>query len=236
MTPQVMGSPQPDQKASPRSTPYFNSRAIEERVLEYDDLTIYTSDLRSFQRNSWLTDNAIAFATTYLKNELLKDFVTFDIVVFEPSLIEIIKFSREDELPIKIDKMKFYFFPINDNSNPSISFGGSHWSLLIYDPCLSRFVYLDSMYMYPPTYVTKFVKKASSIMMLDNPAEVLNPICPKMTQNGNCGMFVIEYINVIFHRMLAGKQELYKFPQLSDEFISERRKYWLNTAYNLRKG
>jgi hypothetical protein len=90
--------------------------------------------------------------------------------------------------------------------------------------------------MYPPTYVTKFVKKASSIMMLDNPAEVLNPICPKMTQNGNCGMFVIEYINVIFHRMLAGKQELYKFPQLSDEFISERRKYWLNTAYNLRKG
>lgn len=173
MTPQVMGSPQPDQKASPRSTPYFNSRAIEERVLEYDDLTIYTSDLRSFQRNSWLTDNAIAFATTYLKNELLKDYVTFDIVVFEPSLIEIIKFSHEDELPIKIDKMKFYFFPINDNSNPSISFGGrniswmsgklkifkktigSHWSLLIYDPCLSRFVYLDSMYMYPPTYVTK---------------------------------------------------------------------------------
>ena len=120
----MMGSPQQEQKISPRGTPYFNSRAIEERVLEYDDFTIFTSDLRSLQRNYWLTDNIIAFATTYLKNELLKDFVTYDIIIFPPSITEIIKFSHEDELPIEMDKMKFYFFPIHDNTNPSVSYGG----------------------------------------------------------------------------------------------------------------
>ena len=35
-------------------------------------------------------------------------------------------------------------------------------------------------------------------MQLEEVPEILNPICPKMTTNGNCGMFVIEFIDLIF--------------------------------------
>lgn len=118
-----MGSP--DQDYSPKSNQHFlSSRAIEERVFDYDDFTIYTSDLCSLKRTNWLTDNMIAFATAFLKKEIIHDFTTFEVEVYPPSITEIIKFSDFGEIPILIDKKKFNFFPISDNENPSVACSG----------------------------------------------------------------------------------------------------------------
>lgn len=45
----------------------------EKKVLAYEDIVLYESDLRSLTgKHAWLTDNIVSFAATYILDTMLK--------------------------------------------------------------------------------------------------------------------------------------------------------------------
>ncbi|KAK6344032.1 hypothetical protein TWF696_007679 [Orbilia brochopaga] len=104
--------------------------------LSYHDICLWQEDVNCLERD-WLTDNNIAFWEEYLEHEVLDraDPPVTGILLMRPSMVFMLRFDPDlatirNALP-PVHHASHIFLPINDNLNPSLAEGGSHWSLLV---------------------------------------------------------------------------------------------------------
>ncbi|KAK6538176.1 hypothetical protein TWF694_011058 [Orbilia ellipsospora] len=103
--------------------------------LSYHDICLWQEDINCLE-NDWLTDNNIAFWEEYLERETLSHTsASNSILLLRPSMTFLLKCESNilnilSALP-QTTNITHIFLPINDNSNPNLPEGGSHWSLLV---------------------------------------------------------------------------------------------------------
>lgn len=113
---------------------FGDTLAPDDAYLSYYDVRLTKLDVDTI-RNDWLTDNAISFWEEYLEREYLINYNRANIVLLRPSM-SFMLMQTPDPLTLREALPDFrttthIFLPINDNTNPDIAEGGSHWSLLL---------------------------------------------------------------------------------------------------------
>ncbi|KAL3954066.1 hypothetical protein ACCO45_012022, partial [Purpureocillium lilacinum] len=113
---------------------FGESLSPEKQYLSYYDVCLTVEDVKML-KNDWLTDNNIAFWEEYLERETLSRYPQAHIVLLRPSM-SFLLMKEHDTKSVKaalpdFNKVTHVFMPINDNTNPSLPEGGSHWSLLL---------------------------------------------------------------------------------------------------------
>ncbi|KAF3916561.1 hypothetical protein ABW20_dc0102547 [Dactylellina cionopaga] len=108
--------------------------AADTPYLSYYDICLWQEDINCLE-NDWLTDNNIAFWEEYLEREILTHTDCNSIILLRPSMVFLLRIEPDlrnifSALP-SISKATHIFLPINDNRNPNLAEGGSHWSLLV---------------------------------------------------------------------------------------------------------
>lgn len=99
-------------------------------LITYHDVTLHSSDIQLLNAPNWLNDNLISFYFEYLTYEVFKDHQE-DLLFVHPGTIFMISFQEKPEdirevvAPLKMERKKLIFMPINNNRD--ISSGGSHW-------------------------------------------------------------------------------------------------------------
>lgn len=130
----------------------------DKKLCTYGDFTIFESDFRSIC-SSWLTDTAVNFAATYIKDELfgksdekVSIFINavplyfIQICLVYAFLCEMVKYTdaqSRDEIrellkSVGVRSDKWCCFLLNDCNDPSAVSGGSHWTLLLHGNCCSK--------------------------------------------------------------------------------------------------
>ncbi|KAK6357496.1 hypothetical protein TWF718_001805 [Orbilia javanica] len=102
--------------------------------LSYHDICLYQEDINCLE-NDWLTDNNISFWEEYLERELLSKSDCRGVLLLRPSMVFLLRIEPSilnilSALP-SITSATHIFLPINDNRDPNMPEGGSHWSLLV---------------------------------------------------------------------------------------------------------
>uniref|UniRef100_A0A7E4WAR4 ULP_PROTEASE domain-containing protein n=1 Tax=Panagrellus redivivus TaxID=6233 RepID=A0A7E4WAR4_PANRE len=199
------------------------------KVLSYDSVDLFASDQYSLRRRGWLTDAVVTFAAQFLRDELISDDKRNMVEVLAAAVTECIKFINPMEQAVQdigLSSKRYNFFLVNDNMNPSMIGGGTHWSLLVYDPRRRGFVFLDSRPSVVDSTLQLLADNIAAAMGLEHlPIEM--PPCPKMDINGDCGVYLIEFIKGIFKQLNEENFENpYIFEQLSQDDINRSRKYW----------
>lgn len=134
-------------KKSHGSPSYISPRSVRmnEKVLSYGDVVLYQQDMLALNPRGWLTDNIINFALQYIF-EGLSDDIKQKSLIIATGVTEIIKFIPCDDVvmgELGLSSDKYMFFPVSDNKNPSLVGGGTHWTLLVYDPTRRAFYFFD---------------------------------------------------------------------------------------------
>jgi Ulp1 family protease len=204
-----------------------------EKVLAYEDFVLFDSDLHSLTtKHGWLTDNVISFASSYIQNEMLMDETKEKICIVLPALCEMIKYAAMDDglngllESFGISADKWTFFLLNDNTNPDMPCGGCHWILLVFDPTQRHFLVLDSLASEVDYKTRQFAKRVANLLQPDPSFQLVTPMpCPKMSNNGDCGMFLIAYLQAFLLSINKGTRKV-DLSHINGEFIDEQRVYW----------
>jgi len=106
----------------------------EDQYFLYHDVCLTVEDINCL-KDDWLTDNNIAFYEEYLEHAELTKYPNSNIILLRPSISYLIACTTEltaieSALP-RLKEASHIFLPINDNPNPDIPEGGTHWSLLV---------------------------------------------------------------------------------------------------------
>ncbi|KAI6206824.1 hypothetical protein M3Y94_00958000 [Aphelenchoides besseyi] len=206
-------------------------------VCTYQDFTIFESDFRSIN-SSWLTDTAVNFAASYLKDEIIgkgDDKVSL-VYAF---LCEMVKYTNPestDEIrellqSVNVQPDKWCCFLLNDNSDPTAVSGGTHWTLLLHDPIQKILWQLDPMVDIRPMHCLAFFTRIRTY--LDDDYRVMP--CPKMSMNGSCGIYVVEYLNNIFKYIRNGGQRVQEadLSGIDDRWAISRRVFYCDLINRL---
>ncbi|EGG14762.1 sentrin-specific protease 8 [Cavenderia fasciculata] len=122
-------------------------------VLSYGDTSLYQSDIDILkQRYQWLNDAIIQFFFEYLSEESFKEYLD-RICFMSASTVFMLHFIQDASVSglkdiiggLKLDSKDIVFIPINNNQDPNVIAGGSHWSLLVFIKALNCYYYYDSL-------------------------------------------------------------------------------------------
>lgn len=107
----------------------------EDAYLSYKDVCLTVEDINCLKTDDWLTDNNIAFYEEYLEHVELAQHENARIILLRPSISYLIACTQDlstitSALP-PLKEASHIFIPINDNPNPEVAEGGTHWSLLV---------------------------------------------------------------------------------------------------------
>ncbi|KAH7696519.1 sentrin-specific protease 8 [Aphelenchoides avenae] len=213
----------------------------EKKVLAYEDIVLYESDLRSLTgKHAWLTDNIVSFAATYILDTMLKSETKDKVCVVLPSLCQMIKYVEADnELAALVESFgvradRWCFFLLNDSTDPNVPCAGSHWILVVYDPLKKSVGVLDSMSSVVDEGTRQFVRRMRTVLgILDS--SITSVSCPKMGNSGDCGMFTIEYLRAYLLNLDRGAADNFNLQCISDSYIADQRKEWANVIEQLGK-
>jgi len=207
------------------------------KLCNYEDFTIFESDFRSICA-SWLTDTAVNFAATFMKDELF-DKSDEKICLVYAFLCEMVKYTdpnnseeiKELLTSVGVKKDRWCFFLLNDCNDPTAVSGGSHWTLLIHDPLEKVLWQLDPMIDSRPTHCLSFYERIRSY--LNDEYRVMQ--CPKMLINGSCGIYIVEYLHAIFLYIKNGGKRIQEadLSRINDRYATERRLFYCDTLNKL---
>ncbi|KAI6221945.1 hypothetical protein M3Y99_01520800 [Aphelenchoides fujianensis] len=196
----------------------------------YEDFTIFESDFRSVL-SSWLTDTAVNFAATFLKNELVGK-EDDKIVLVYAFMCEMLKYTNAEEpaeaaellRSVGVSPDKYCAFLLNDNADPTAVSGGTHWTLLLHDPVQKVMWQLDPMVDIRPVHCLAFFARIRSF--LNDEYRVMPS--PKMNLNGSCGIYVVEYLHCIFKYIQNGGRRVQEadLSGINDQLATKRRLFY----------
>ncbi|CAD5225866.1 unnamed protein product [Bursaphelenchus xylophilus] len=219
-----------------QKTKLMSRFASNRKICTYEDFTVFEEDFRSIYAG-WLTDTAVNFGATYLKDEILGP-KKEEVCLVYAFLCELIKHAgrRNSETQkllesVEADKNKWTAFILNDNIDPTVVSGGCHWTLLVHDPIQNVLWQLDPMSDTRPPHCWQFYQKIKGFF--GNEYRVLD--CPKMTVNGSCGIYILEYLHIIFQCLKEGLTDVKQmdFSRINDKFAAERRVYYCKVLNSL---
>ena len=120
-------------------------------ILSTKNCTVTKEDIETLSPHTYLNDLIISFYYEIIQDK----YPSKDITLLDPAVSMSIILDSNDEndledlkqcifLPLELDKKKFVFAPINDNTKIQYSCSGSHWTLNIIDVDKNIIYYLDS--------------------------------------------------------------------------------------------
>jgi len=124
----------------------------EEIILSTKNCSVTKEDIDTLSPYTYLNDLIISFYYEIIQDK----YPSKDIALLDPAVsMSIILDSNENEddledlkqcifLPLELDKKKFIFAPINDNTKIQYTCSGSHWTLNVIDVENNLIYYLDS--------------------------------------------------------------------------------------------
>ncbi len=112
-------------------------------LFTYVSCNVYTSDTASLRPGTWFTDGIIHFYLDYLSFDFPLSSSTRSLCRFISPQTTFFLLHEDDEKEIAealessdLATARFFFFPLNNNSNLTGT-GGSHWSMLVADTKLN---------------------------------------------------------------------------------------------------
>uniref|UniRef100_A0A915CVL1 Ubiquitin-like protease family profile domain-containing protein n=1 Tax=Ditylenchus dipsaci TaxID=166011 RepID=A0A915CVL1_9BILA len=218
----------------------MNFESGSEKILSYDDIVLFGCDLQSLgKRHGWLTDNLINFAANFLKNSIVKDELKDKICVVYATLVEIIKYCDEREDNVELFK--------------NIGLSPDNWAIFLLNDSQSRMCRMERLFLLFDSMessiidkeVYSFANKLSIYLNVDMdpmrspPGIVPVQRCPKMSVSGDCGVFVIEYMQAILmalnKNIAANSFTDIDLSHIDDEFILSQRRKWYYLIMDLKK-
>ncbi|KAK9914989.1 hypothetical protein WJX75_003382 [Coccomyxa subellipsoidea] len=121
--------------------------AREPKYLDYHDVLLYRSDVDLLKGKYWLNDQIVAFFFEYLQVEKYASHKELFFCGGALSYLLLHGDAMEMEAvlaPMKLKERELIVFACNDNPDPSVSSGGSHWSLLTFTKHNSTFRHYNS--------------------------------------------------------------------------------------------
>lgn len=220
--------------------------------LSYNNIYLTKEDYKCFEDHNQLNDMCISFYFEYLYSCLYKE-IKNKILLIDPVIVSSIYFDDsipdlyEILLPLEMNNKDFIFLPINDNTNKFSYGGGTHWALLVYIKHDNFFIYLDSTngkINLIQTIADKFLSilnySTNNEEAADLNATIKFPIIEKKQFNSyDCGMFVLEYTEVILKLIQKGKMKYDEFDftkdfnEIKQENMKEKRSFILRVIKNL---
>ena len=187
----------------------------EEIILSTDNCEIKQSDISTLSPHTYLNDLIISFYYEILQKKYHSDLIT----LLDPavSMSIILDNSGNDDnlrdlkncifLPLKLDKKKFIFAPINDNKKIQYICSGSHWTLNLVDVDNGIIYYLDSnlgdvsnAHTFHKKFEKLFGKKFDFIYGLQK---------DKYQNNSyDCGMFLLGFSEVLMKHIVNNNMQI----------------------------
>ena len=124
----------------------------DEVILSTKNCSVTKEDISTLSPYTYLNDLIISFYYEIIQDK----YPSKDITLLDPAVsMSIILYSNDNEddledlkqcifLPLELDKKKYIFAPINDNTKIQYTCSGSHWTLNVIDVDNSLIYYLDS--------------------------------------------------------------------------------------------
>ena len=123
----------------------------DEIILSTKNCSVTKEDIETLSSHTYLNDLIISFYYEIIQDK----YPSKDITLLDPAVSMSIILDSNDEndledlkqcifLPLELDKKKFVFAPINDNTKIQYSCSGSHWTLNVIDVEKKIIYYLDS--------------------------------------------------------------------------------------------
>ena len=123
----------------------------DEIVLSTKNFLVKNSDIATLSPYGYLNDLIISFYYWVIEEK----YPSKDITLLEPAASMSIVLDSNDGnnledlkecifLPLELDKKKFIFAPINDNTKIQYTCSGTHWTLIVVDVENNLLYYLDS--------------------------------------------------------------------------------------------
>ncbi|KAL8740693.1 MAG: hypothetical protein Q9190_006633 [Brigantiaea leucoxantha] len=163
-------------------------------------------------KDDWLTDNVIAFWEEYLEREYLTQYANAHIVLLRPSMSFMLiqtpdPLTLKDALP-NFSRTTHIFLPINDNRNPSVAEGGSHWSLLLVSVVDGVAFHYDSLNRSNSHEALISSKKISQLLGGKELKFVDLGDSPQQENSSDCGVFVcVQMKHLLLKRLLIANSK-----------------------------
>ncbi|KAJ6259885.1 hypothetical protein Dda_5529 [Drechslerella dactyloides] len=180
--------------------------------LSYHDICLWQEDVNCLE-SDWLTDNNIAFWEEYLEHEVLarSDPPPIGIMLLRPSMVFMLRFDPDlstirSALP-PIAHATHIFLPINDNLNPNVAEGGSHWSLLVVSVADRAAFHYDSLGGANRIHARAVAEKVSAWIGVSLVFRELDEDTPMQTNMTDCGVHVCMNMRHLLVRRLLSTPE-----------------------------
>lgn len=153
----------------------------------------------------WITDNTIQHYFDLINNKLLMG-TPFTIV--NPLIVHgvknVIDFNHFLD-PLKLQEKNILIMPINDSTSLTQA-GGSHWSVLLYDKCMNRFLHYDSLDNHNLSSALTVAEKIN--FYLTGQPECTNFTSvkgPKQFNTYDCGIYMILAVEAMVMSVIESK-------------------------------
>ncbi|KAL9610345.1 MAG: hypothetical protein Q9167_004943 [Letrouitia subvulpina] len=179
--------------------------------------------------------------TIWLEREYLTQYKNAHIVLLRPSMSFMLiqtgnPLTLKEVLP-NFNRISHIFLPLNDNRNPSVAEGGSHWSLLLVSVVDSVAFHYDSLSPSNREEAVLATKKISEL--LGKPLRFMDlGESPQQENSSDCGVFVcVQMKHLLLRRLLAVDSSLKVSMSMGGKSIDARagRKEMLKVIEKFRK-
>eukprot|EP00743_Colponemidia_sp_Colp-15_P010550 GILK01011632.1.p1 GENE.GILK01011632.1~~GILK01011632.1.p1 ORF type:complete len:225 (+),score=23.80 GILK01011632.1:53-727(+) len=165
-------------------------------------VTIRQNDVALFNDGAWLNDTCIAFYHEWLATHKFRE--KSSVSFLDPSTVFWVANEDDDESltegleSLDLPAKDYVLMPLNDNCNPSLAAGGSHWSLLLYVRQQDAFFHFDSASSHNASVAAAVSKRFYPYLCdqceRDHRASCRNfttVVGPQQTNCYDCGMYTL---------------------------------------------
>ncbi|KAF4657043.1 hypothetical protein FOL47_008630 [Perkinsus chesapeaki] len=198
-------------------------------IVTWPNGRLIADDIKLFEDGQWLNDMCILYYFDIILTNKYRNHPKWkDVILMDPSLVFAIQFEDDpedlDQLldGLNLSQRRCLIIPLNDNSDPSVSCGGSHWSLLVLSRLTTlqpwRFVYYDSAMGKSVPLAARGVSKK----ITGNDCCIKDGECSKQTNSSDCGVYVLAFAERFLEAFLYGDNLCLN--DISPNYISSLRK------------
>ncbi|ODV79214.1 cysteine proteinase [Suhomyces tanzawaensis NRRL Y-17324] len=206
-----------------------SNTSSELKILQYQSIALYKSDLDHILPGEWLNDNNISFVYELIHQTFLKEKGSFNhqVQLLFPSLVQLfLHFPVSDEieniLPLDdLKKLKFIFIPINfiddyDDIDLEEVNNGDHWALGLLSVLENRLYIYDSMTIDEGDSstdkllgeLTRRLQSCKGILKSNRPIEVIKMKCDQQDNFDDCGVFLVMITCYLIKRLILEKEAI----------------------------